>query len=111
MVAVDLAWAAGIFEGEGCIYQYRGRGYQYPRLKVGMTDEDIVRRFHEIVGCGSVTRFNSPAHEKRGNKPVWVWTAGRTEDVARVAGMLWPWLGERRRAKAVEVLDAPRKVA
>jgi hypothetical protein len=41
----EIAWAAGLFEGEGTITQSGGR--LYVRLK--MTDESIVLRFAEIA--------------------------------------------------------------
>ena len=44
----EIAWAAGLFEGEGTITQSGGR--LYVRLK--MTDESIVLRFAEIARFG-----------------------------------------------------------
>jgi hypothetical protein len=104
---LELAWAAGIFEGEGCIYWWRGKNTQGRRvciaLKVHMTDQDIVERFHAVVGCGHITTRNKalPHH-----KDQWVWQAGSFRDVRRVFASLGPWFGERRRAKMLEALEA-----
>ena len=38
---IDIAWLAGLLEGEGCFLVIRGK---YPAIAVGMTDEDIIRR-------------------------------------------------------------------
>jgi len=47
---VERAWAAGIFEGEDTITM--SGSFFSPRLKLSMTDFDVIERFHEIVGCG-----------------------------------------------------------
>jgi hypothetical protein len=49
---VALAWAAGVFEGEGCFSLHKvtsawHKEYRYFRMSMGMTDEDVVRRFHK----------------------------------------------------------------
>lgn len=93
----DWAWAAGIFEGEGCTSFAIENGRCYPRLRVGMTDEDVVRRFHRVVGRGRVYgpyRDDANPHYKAR----YVWCAARQVDVAFIVSMLWPYLGERRRA-------------
>src|SRR5207245_5183125 len=48
--AEDIAWAAGLFEGEGSITQSGGR----VRLSLKMTDEESVRRFAKIIQRGTV---------------------------------------------------------
>jgi len=82
-----IQWAAGLFEGEG-----NARLAGSPRLKVAMTDEDVVRRFHSVVGCGKVT---GPYHPGGGRKEVWTWTA-TGEDAVTTAARLLPWLCSRR---------------
>jgi hypothetical protein len=99
----ELAWAGGLFEGEGCFSvnrDKRGRGYIYPVAAVEMTDEDSVRRFAAAVGFGVV---NGPyAHWAK--KQSWRWQAFGFERTQALLAMLWPWLGIRRRAKGAEVL-------
>lgn len=101
----DLAWAAGLFEGEGSISLSRGR----PRIQIQMSDEDVVRRFHEAVGCGSVSGpSTSPSRHKyaANPKPIWTWQASgfvRKQDVQKTLLAMWPHLGSRRRARALEL--------
>ena len=100
----QIAWAAGLFEGEGCIYlsppSKRG---QAKRLTVAMTDRDVLDRFAAIVGVGGIR-----PHPVRGNrKPCWAWNANRWEDVVYVLDLLMPHFGERRTAKALEILAHP----
>jgi len=47
-----LAWAAGIFEGEGSISRIR-RGQDFDlQIAINMTDRDVLARFDEIVARG-----------------------------------------------------------
>jgi len=96
---VDLAWAAGLFEGEGCITLAKN----CPRLQLNMTDEDIVRRFHGVLGHGTVS---GPWPKKGGKyKPYWMWRVSGTELPQAILAMFWQWLSRRRRARAKEVLS------
>lgn len=100
-----VAWAAGLFEGEGsCSISRRNR---QPRVELAMTDRDAVERFAEIVGCGNV-RFYAGVGPRR--KDTWRWSVQGADDVVRVIGMLWPLLGERRRERATEVLERAVKM-
>lgn len=65
-------------------------------MRLKMTDEDVVRRFHGVVGVGYVSGPHVTQH-----KPYWEWSCTKKADVALVISMFWPWLGERRRAQAV----------
>jgi hypothetical protein len=100
----EIAWAAGLFEGEGCIYmvQQKAKVLRSIRLSVLMTDRDIVQRFRDVVDCGSVSgerRFGREHH-----KPTYVWLICNRRDVERILLDFLPWLGERRTAKANEAL-------
>lgn len=108
---LELAWAAGLFEGEGCIRTdtikgrwrrdgSRGGPYFYPRLDMSLTDEDVINRFCAAVGG----RVRGP-YLKEGRKPIWYWSAQNNEAIA-IMQKLRSFLGERRSAKAAEVFDA-----
>lgn len=96
-----LAWASGLFEGEGCISGYvtkdGGRGIQ---LSLRMTDEDTVARFREVFGFGRI--YQTPAHGSR--QKTYNWHVGTFQRTQAVIAMLWPWLCQRRRARAKQVL-------
>lgn len=102
---VEIAWAAGLFEGEGSITIQRSgdRGRLRVRFTLAMTDEDVVRRFQCILGCGSVY---GPKMKKGATKPQWTYYVGRPEQIQRIAGLFRPYLGERRLAKLDECLSA-----
>ena len=105
----ELAWAAGLFEGEGTVYvSYDRRWPDTPSFyaAVRMTDEDSVRRFQTAVSTGKVYGPYPNGLRRNGlpTKPVWVWQVNSFEKVQAIIAMLWPGLGERRRAQATAVL-------
>lgn len=70
------------------------------------TDEDVVRRFHEIVQCGNLyqppRRAGKPLHHKR----LWRWRCTRLRDVKMIQGMFAPWLGVRRTKQMAQKIEA-----
>ena len=73
----DLAWFAGIVEGEGTFSsQGRHGSRRRPEIAVSMTDEDVIRRCHRITGVGGVSRYET------GFKPMFRW---RVTKVVRIA--------------------------
>lgn len=56
MTEVEIAWAAGIFEGEGCFTTMSNqRGKKYIGLQVNMTDEDVVLKLYNVFSSIGVT--------------------------------------------------------
>ena len=102
---IEFAWAAGLFEGEGSCF-VGGKGNRQPRVALNMTDEDVVRRFAATIGRGNVRFYERPEP----NQPVWQWSVQSAADVLYALGLLWPYLGERRRASATEVLERASKM-
>jgi hypothetical protein len=98
----DLAWCAGIFEGEGSFSFSRVGGRTYVKATVAMTDHDVVERFASTVGFGSVTYPYPPSWA--GRKPKAVWSTHSFEKVQALAAATWPWLGARRRARVTELI-------
>jgi hypothetical protein len=107
----EWAWAAGLFEGEGSI-QVPGKrsnrpGNRLPWLSMGTTDKDVLDRFTAVVG-GKVRGpyrgqgKNTPEHYK----PIWHWQLTGIERVQATLREFWPYLGERRRARAGEAIAA-----
>jgi hypothetical protein len=96
--ARELAWAGGLFEGEGSFHLTKTFK---PRAALCMSDEDSVRRFHRAVGVG---RVNGPRLPRGGTKEVWTWQAAKFEEFQAAVVFIWYGLGARRRAKAIEIL-------
>lgn len=98
---LDVAWAAGLFEGEGCI-GFSNR-FSAPSLRLSMVDRDVVERFAAIIGIGIVRR-NDYYYTKHGWQVQYLWEAGGLEAVEAVICLV-PFLGERRTKRAQELID------
>lgn len=103
----NLAWLAGLFEGEGSIVPIRDKrrphlGARWA-LHLNMADVDVVKRAHELAGVGTF-------HVKKRGRTHWktqfMWCVHKREHVYALLVAIWPWLGERRRARAREALLA-----
>ena len=98
----ELQWLAGIFEGEGSIKfhvspQCSTFGQWEAELK--MTDADVVRKFHALVGIGNVRgpiTKQAPCQDGTPRKPCYVWRIGAQEDVLNFCALFAPHMGARR---------------
>jgi hypothetical protein len=104
----ELAWAAGLFEGEGCITHNGHRGAKLlPKLILVSADEDVVHRFRRAVGNIGYVRVRAVRSIKTHLphwKDTWEWRVVGHEKAQAVIAFLWFGLGARRRAKAREIL-------
>lgn len=110
----DMAWAAGLFEGEGCIVARTRRGptkkdgtgerrpFVLMELMLVMTDRDVVERFNRVLGVGNTNPRRRTKSTQTHWKDQWVWRAGGTGALA-LYEQLRPYLGERRRRRGDEV--------
>lgn len=107
LTVTELAWAAGLFDGEGCFTESRGvskpgRVYYQHRAKLNMVDEHVVRRFHEAVG-GLGTVIYVPPREKH-HRPQYQWSVSRFELFQAVVALLWVFLSDPKKHAAVRLL-------
>lgn len=103
----DIAWAAGIVEGEGSL-QVRNRGlYNTVVVHVAMTDLDVLQSLQAVFGIGNI---HGPYNQRNGTKPIWHWNVTCAKDVAAVVMTLYPLLHERRQEQARAVLVAWRQM-
>jgi|SRR3990167_3771805 len=94
----EVAWAAGFFEGEGCLSHFAHR--HIPRASVSSTDRDVLQRFNDVVLVG---RIEPHGLLRVGRKAIWRWTAN-SDDAVAVIKLLLPHLGVRRATRARELL-------
>lgn len=95
----EVAWSAGLFEGEGCIL-FRTTGAP-GGLSLVMTDEDCVHRFCEYVGLGHVSMSREATTKL---KAVYQWRVSSQAETYAVLQLLLPYLGERRTSRAYDAL-------
>lgn len=106
MIETDIAWAAGLLEGEGCFTNRTNSPVL--RVSCSMTDLDILERLQSIFG-GLIHKVGrNTKHFKEHWKDVWVWSI--SGDLAKEAmTAVLPYMGKRRSEKINELL-ASRKV-
>ena len=98
----SIEWAAGIYEGEGALTTQGKVGTW--RLVVNMTDYDILKYFHEIIGVGKLHGPWKPPSVPAHHKPHWSVRVNNKHDIFKVICEFYPYMGERRRAKFDEFL-------
>ena len=78
----DIAYIAGLFDGEGSIYyarriekkkKHKGKGYrtsmsQRISMEVTMTDESVISWLHEVLNVGTVVKKPRKGLRKDGTK-------------------------------------------
>lgn len=88
---IEMAWAAGLFEGEGSIGA--------KRLQLKMISEESVRRFGAVIGVGKVYGPYGPYPSQLGKKPYWMWVAQYPADIGvacdRLRSLLSPSFAAR----------------
>ena len=94
---VDLAYIAGLIDGEGSIQykQYmRKRKHNpkaYPtwsiRIEIAMTEQSVLIWLNEILGVGTV----NPRKVKPGKKKQWRWRCSHRQAYF-VAKLIWPYV-------------------
>lgn len=93
MTKLNLAWAAGLFDGEGCTKVDRRWGT--PSVTLSQSGErvpEVLVRFRDAVGRGSIY---GPYKTKK--RPMWIWQCAKRADREFVMKQLWPWLGTTKR--------------
>ena len=100
----ELAYIAGLFDGEGCI-QYKQvmdtkrkdkpRRYKVWRItmEMTMTDKDIIEWVHRTLDVGTVlinVKNKSPSSKPHW-KTQWRWRCGHRQ-AYKVCKMLWPYI-------------------
>ena len=99
----DIVWAAGLFEGEGCINSDQ-RNPNSRIIQIGMTDKDVMERFVDVVGYG---KLNGPYSYKTRptHKQFWQYKVEKRTEVLRILKMFLPHFGKRRAKKAIEAIN------
>lgn len=96
---LTIAWLAGLFEGEGNMSIAKNGG---TRLTIRMTDRDVIEKVDAIFPSTKIQIVDQgPAHWKR----QYAWRISQPDTVREILNLLLPWFGERRAAKAREVLN------
>jgi len=99
-----IAWAAGLYDGEGSASMYLPKRRKTARRQMQVSQGGVpgvqpavLLRFREIVGAGSVT---GPY-----GGDLYYWKTTRKDVMDEVARTLWPYLSEDKRAQFVTMTE------
>lgn len=96
-VEVDIAWAAGLIEGEGCFTIHTG----HPYFLIDMADKDVLEKFHKIFPNAN---FRGPYFHKKHptHKPRYRVDAFGPK-CREIMEAVYPYMGIRRQVKIEEL--------
>lgn len=97
MTEIELAWLAGLLEGEGCFSYRADRGV--PTVEVKMVDLDVINRVAVLV-----RRKVTPIPARREGWQVQYRVKIHGEPARELMRALLPYMGERRTARITELL-------
>lgn len=102
---LDIAWLAGVIEGDGSIVcaspQGRSINVRYAFV-LRMTDKDVVEKAQEIVGLGKIYKRKPSG---LGSKIIYEWRLDRKADVCYLINLIYSFLGQRRKIRTKEALN------
>ena len=103
----DVAWLAGIIEGEGCIRTYVDKRWKNPRpqlrVYLGMTDKDV------IEGVVKMISYKNKIYEQLKPKDKKHWSQCYKIEIhgylaQEIIELFYPYMFSRRKQKINEVL-------
>jgi len=105
---IELAWAAGFYDGEGsslCSIKYRypkNRTGKYANIQIAVDQNNLdnLHRFRDAMGgIGSITQFRGRCSR---------WLVSNFEDCQKVKDLLWPYLGKEKRDQFERTFERKR---
>ena len=98
MKETDIAYIAGLFDGEGSI-DFKRRKEKKGKyitnamqisMRIQLTDESILRWIHEVLKLGTIRKKNRSPSIKEHWKDSWVYTL-RFRQAYQVCCLIWPY--------------------
>jgi hypothetical protein len=103
MTPTQTAWAAGLFEGEGCFHARNVKPNYRAMLEmsISMTDLDVLERFQQITGIGTIT--TRPMRKIHSHwKDQYTWRCSGAPAL-KLAATIEPHLCHRRHTRLLEI--------
>lgn len=94
----SLAWAAGLFDGEGTtsVLAAKRDKYKYPRLSMAQKDPEVLEKLQNILG-GKIYKSKT--------RNIYNWNLYRQDSVEEALNKLWPFLSECKKIQAIKVME------
>ena len=98
---IELAWAAGFVDGEGCFTAGAGR---WPQIIVVQVDRRPLERLHAALGGLGAVAARPPSTRSPNDKPQFEWHVRDFEGVQQALILLWPYMCEPKREQATRMV-------
>lgn len=105
MSAVEAAWFAGVFDGEGYVI-CSNKNYPTPTFILGISNTCLpfMEKVLEVAGCG---RLTVDRRQTRDHSCSWKWTLSSSRNTAALLVQIFPWLIVKR-ARAEKAIAGER---
>ena len=113
---LEIAWAAGFYDGEGSINCGSNNGNPQTRIQLSIGQKNdgneiaaVLERFKKAVGIGKIYRKARKGKEINQHQ----YLISKAEDVQTVVNILWPFMSHKKRhqaSKAMAELSNGRKL-
>ena len=115
----DIAYIAGLFDGEGSIHfkrgiekkkKHKGKGYRISNsqrisMEITMTDQSVLIWLHEVLGVGTLNKKPRKGRRKDGSKYLMQYKWRCTfRDAYYVCTLIWPW-SHTKLQKVTQILE------
>ncbi|MFC5598480.1 hypothetical protein [Deinococcus cellulosilyticus] len=100
LTEIEVAWLAGLLEGEGSFLDAPPSSPRSPRLVVSMTDLDVIEK---VARCFGVSYVKNDRRNPERWKTCYVVKISGTRAMAMMK-LVYPYMGQRRRQKIDEIL-------
>ena len=117
-IDTELAWAAGFFDGEGCILLHTSKGgkthgtnkWRYPHLHVRQVDRRPLDRFRKALGFGRVYGpYNHGGDTSKNDRMSYDLFIRRRDQVMQGIACLWKFLSSPKKEQVKRVMGKWRK--
>ena len=101
MTRNEIAWLAGLLEGEGCFFWDSSKGrYGHPNIRLNMCDRDVVERAKQLIDASAIRKVVKEPWKTQ-------WSISIVcEKAAEIMRTVLPYMGERRSKKITTLLAA-----
>ena len=92
---LNVAWAAGLFDGEGSttVLKTQRDRYSYVRMNVPQKDRRVLDKFLSVVCAGTIYKANT--------RDIHSLDIYKQADVEHTLNLLWPYLSEIKKEQAL----------
>jgi len=95
---VELAWVAGILEGEGT---FRVTDAGSTQVTAEMADLDVLQKIQRVLGFGTIGNERKRGENRR---TTWTFCVSGRRDIEQLLNAILPYMGERRTKQIATVL-------